>query len=91
MSEVTVDPDRLIRVMPETLANKIAAYALQQDGLDTVDANRALGLPDDARRYRDPEELEIWKKRDPLLRLRRYLDDRKLWDDAREEIGRAHV
>jgi GTP cyclohydrolase II len=33
------------------LANKIAAYALQQQGLDTVDANRALGLPDDARRY----------------------------------------
>jgi len=33
------------------LANKIAAYALQETGLDTVDANRALGLPDDARRY----------------------------------------
>jgi GTP cyclohydrolase II len=33
------------------LANKIAAYALQEKGLDTVDANRALGLPDDARRY----------------------------------------
>lgn len=33
------------------LANKIAAYALQEQGLDTVDANRALGLPDDARRY----------------------------------------
>lgn len=33
------------------LANKIAAYRLQEDGLDTVDANRALGLPDDAREY----------------------------------------
>lgn len=34
------------------LANKLAAYQLQdEEGLDTVDANRALGLPDDTREY----------------------------------------
>jgi len=40
------------------LDNKLRAYALQDtEGLDTVEANRALGLPDDARDYRAAAEM----------------------------------
>jgi 3,4-dihydroxy 2-butanone 4-phosphate synthase/GTP cyclohydrolase II len=39
------------------LANKISAYALQDEGLDTVQANLALGLPEDARDYRVAAEM----------------------------------
>ena len=49
------------------LANKISAYALQEQGLDTVEANLALGFPEDARDYRVAAEmlldLGVWRVR----------------------------
>jgi GTP cyclohydrolase II len=39
------------------LANKLRAYVLQEQGLDTVDANHALGFEDDERNYRVAAEM----------------------------------
>ncbi len=39
---------------------------------------------DDARRYRDAKEVEMWQGRDPLVRLRGYIRGKKLWDDKKE-------
>jgi pyruvate dehydrogenase E1 component alpha subunit len=36
---------------------------------------------DDARRYRGADELALWQKRDPMIRLRKYLESKKLWND----------
>ncbi|MHC5003060.1 MAG: pyruvate dehydrogenase (acetyl-transferring) E1 component subunit alpha [Planctomycetota bacterium] len=46
---------------------------------------------DDARRYRDAEEVESWKQRDPAVRLRTYMTARKLWDDAKQEAAEARA
>ena len=37
---------------------------------------------DDADRYRDKKEWESWKKRDPILRFQRYLEQKGIWDEA---------
>ncbi len=39
---------------------------------------------DDARRYRDAAELESWVKKDPLIRVRKYLESKRLWNDAKQ-------
>jgi pyruvate dehydrogenase E1 component alpha subunit/2-oxoisovalerate dehydrogenase E1 component alpha subunit len=39
---------------------------------------------DDPSRYRDPKEVEVWKARDPLDRLRARLAEAGLWDEGRD-------
>ncbi len=39
---------------------------------------------DDARRYRDSEEVEQWKLKDPMIRTRKYLESKGLWNDAKQ-------
>ena len=48
---------------------------------------------DDAKRYRSAEEVEMWRQRDPLLRMRLFLERRRLWSSEDEVAGweRAHA
>ena len=39
---------------------------------------------DDPTRYRSDDEVEAWRKKDPIARLRVYLNSKKLWNDALE-------
>ena len=40
---------------------------------------------DDAKRYRKAEEVETWKKKDPITRLQKFLQKRNLWTENYEE------
>jgi pyruvate dehydrogenase E1 component alpha subunit len=46
---------------------------------------------DDPTRYQPPEELEAWQARDPVARLRRFLERRGVWDERAEEDARQQV
>jgi pyruvate dehydrogenase E1 component alpha subunit len=76
----------------------LAVYAAARDALDVA---RGGGGPtlieaytyrmgdhttaDDASRYRSKEEVQEWERRDPLVRFRRYLETKGLWDEAAEK------
>ncbi len=45
---------------------------------------------DDASRYRDPAEVEEWKKREPLLRLRLVMQKMGLWTEEYEKKVMKH-
>lgn len=50
---------------------------------------------DDATRYRPPEEVEEWKKKEPMIRLRAFMGARGLWNEDYEkevaEKARAEI
>lgn len=46
---------------------------------------------DDWKRYRSDQEVQKWKERDPITRLRRYLEDKKLWNEQKEIEQRNQI
>ena len=46
---------------------------------------------DDDTRYRPAEEVESWRKRDPVQRMRRFLEQRGIWDEEQEAAVRQEI
>ncbi len=46
---------------------------------------------DDASRYREDEEVAEWSRRDPIVRLRAFMESRSWWDEAREEQAQSEA
>jgi pyruvate dehydrogenase E1 component alpha subunit len=46
---------------------------------------------DDPNRYRTKEEIEFWKKRDPIERFKSYLEQRGIWNQDYENQVRADL
>ncbi len=44
---------------------------------------------DDARRYRSAEEVESWRQKDPMIRTRKYLESKGLWNDEKQTATQA--
>ena len=40
---------------------------------------------DDPLRYREQEDIDTWWQKEPLLRMRKYMTDRGIWDSKQEE------
>ncbi|MBI4095471.1 MAG: pyruvate dehydrogenase (acetyl-transferring) E1 component subunit alpha [DPANN group archaeon] len=74
------------------------AFAVYKATLDAVNSARSGGGPtfieaftyrlgdhttaDDASKYRSAKEVEEWRKKDPITRLQKYLEEKKLWTQA---------
>lgn len=83
---VVVDGNDIFAVIKTV--REAAAHARAGGGATLIEAKTyrlaAHSTSDDPSGYRDAEEESLWRPRDPLIRLRIYLEARGLWDEARE-------
>lgn len=76
----------------------LAVYAASREALDRARRGDGATLiealtyrmenhttADDATRYRPAEDLEYWRQRDPIDRMRKFLVAQKLWNDKKEQ------
>lgn len=101
MNSETVAQKAIAYGMPTIQVDGNDLFAVYKASRDAIERARAGGGPsfieavtyrladhttaDDARRYRDPKEVDAWVSRDPMIRLRKFLSDRGLWNDEQQK------
>ncbi|MCL4742220.1 MAG: pyruvate dehydrogenase (acetyl-transferring) E1 component subunit alpha [Phycisphaerales bacterium] len=99
----TIAQKALAYGMPTVQVDGNDLFAVYKETRDALERARSGGGPsfieavtyrlgdhttaDDARRYRDPEEVAAWQQKDPMIRTRRYLENKGLWDDDRQRAA----
>jgi 2-oxoisovalerate dehydrogenase E1 component alpha subunit len=88
-----VDGNDLVAVWNAT--RRARAHAVAGEGPTLIECvtyrMEGHSTSDDPRAYRTAEQVEPWKRRDPILRLRRLLGRRGLLDDAADQALREAV
>jgi pyruvate dehydrogenase E1 component alpha subunit len=83
---VRVDGNDILAVVKAT--KEAAARARKGDGATLIEAvtyrRGAHSSSDDPRMYRTDQEVEKQTLLDPIARFRKYLEEKKLWDDQQE-------
>jgi pyruvate dehydrogenase E1 component alpha subunit len=93
--------------MPTMQVDGNDLFAVYKGAKEAIDRARAGGGPsfieavtyrladhttaDDARRYRDPKEVEAWAGKDPMIRLRKYLTAKGLWNDEQQAAAQTRA
>jgi pyruvate dehydrogenase E1 component alpha subunit len=84
---VRIDGNDIIGVYYAT--KKAAEKARRGDGATLIEAVTyrigAHSTSDDPRMYRKEDEVKPWREKDPILRLRKVLESKKLWTEKQEE------
>lgn len=84
---ICVDGNDLLAMV--TATRDAAARARRGEGPTLIEAKTyrrgAHSSSDDPSVYRDPDEPKRWEKKDPLMRLCKYMERKKLWTQAWED------
>ncbi|MBI5060653.1 pyruvate dehydrogenase (acetyl-transferring) E1 component subunit alpha [candidate division KSB1 bacterium] len=91
MPGIQVDGNDLFAVYRAT--SDAVAWARAGNGPVLIEAETyrmgAHTTSDDPTKYRDKTEEEVWKPRDPIARVKQYLQSKKLWNDKQEAAWRT--